>query len=187
MEKRYNHFYMQCNIRLITALVAVFMLVLGGIIPHKAQARISADEAGVKVGYIYNFMKFVEWPPNVIQQDYIVCVLGSNPFGQVIESLARKSIRDRSIRVVTDVALEQTQYCHVVFVSRSEAGRLMPVLLYLNRLPVLSISDIEGFSDKGGIIELVTVDKSKIAFRVSRSSAEHVGLHVSSKLLSMSR
>ena len=178
---------MQRNALLIAALAAVFLFTVSGIIPRTAQARISADEAEVKVSYIYNFMKFIEWPSGVVRQDYIVCVLGSNPFGSVIESLGRKAIRNRGIRVVTDISLAQTKYCHVVFVSRSEAGRLMPALLYLRRLPVLSISDIEGFSDKGGVIELMTDYNSEIMFRVSQSSAEHAGLHVSSKLLSMSR
>lgn len=175
------------NIRQIAAVVAVLLLAASAFVPHTVQARVSANEAAVKAGYIYNFMKFVEWPSEVVRQDYIVCMLGSNPFGSVIESLSRKTIRDRGIRVVTDVALDQTKYCHVVFVSRSEAGRLMPALLYLRRLPVLSISDIEGFSDKGGVIELVTGTNNEIAFRVSQSSAEYVGLRVSSKLLSMSR
>jgi hypothetical protein len=173
--------------RLIAVVAALCILAVGGTAPHTAQARVSADEAAVKVGYIYNFMKFVEWPASALRQDYIVCILGSNPFGNTIESLSSKTIRGRGIRVVTDVAPEQTKYCHVVFVSRSEAGRLMPALVRLRRLPVLSISDIEGFSDKGGIIELMSGANNEIDFRVSQSSAEYVGLHVSSKLLSMSR
>lgn len=179
---------MQCNIRLIAALVAALFLAVGGLAPPAAFARVSAAEATLKVGYIYNFMKFVDWPSKVVGQDYIVCILGSNPFGAIVESLDSKKIRERAIRVVTGITLEHAKYCHVVFVSRSEAGRLTPALIYLRRLPVLTISDIEGFSDKGGIIELITdYNNNEIGFRISRSSAENAGLQVSSKLLSMSK
>ncbi|MCH2547670.1 MAG: YfiR family protein [Alphaproteobacteria bacterium] len=171
----------------IAIVMMVIMLTLGATVPRPVQAKPSADEAAVKVGYIYNFMKFVEWPNVAGQQDYIVCVLGSNPFGQVINSLGNKTIRNRGIRVVTDVPLEQTKYCHVVFVSRSESGRLMPALLRMRRLPLLTISDIEGFSDKGGVIELISGSNNDISFRVSQKTALDIGLHVSSKLLSMSR
>lgn len=177
---------MHKNRKLIAALAAG--VVLAAITPApQALARTAADEAAVKVGYIYNFMKFVQWPAGSVKQDYIVCVLGSNPFGATVESLGSKTIHGRGIRVVTEVQLEQTKYCHVVFVSRSEAGRLMPSLLRLRRLPLLTISDIEGFSARGGIIELSTGRAGEISFRVSQQSAEDVGLRVSSKLLSMSR
>ena len=178
---------MQSTLRHITAVIAVGFFALSSVCARPVHARTAIDESAVMVGYIYNFMKFVDWPDNFIKQDYIVCILGSNPFGTTVKSLGAKTIRNRRIRVVTDVALEQTKYCHVVFVSRSESGRLMPALLRLRRLPVLSISDIEGFSDKGGVIELVPDGGNGIGFRVSQKSAMDVGLRVSSKLLSMSR
>jgi hypothetical protein len=171
------------HLKSIVALMAVCVLALAGGVPP---ARAAVDEAELKVGYIYNFMKFVEWPNEQSRRDFIVCVLGSNPFGPVIQSLAGKVIRNQGIRVVTEVPLEQTKYCQVVFVSRSEAGRLMPALLRLGQMPVLTISDIEGFSGKGGVIEFVDTGNA-IAFRISQKSAAQAGLHVSSKLLSMSR
>lgn len=175
------------NRKLIAAIALCGMFYAASPVVRGAYAITAADEAAVKVGYIYNFMKFVEWPEGSVAQDYIVCVLGSNPFGNVVNSLGGKTIRGRGVRVVNDVQLEQTKYCHVVFVSRSESGRLMPSLLRMRRLPLLTISDIEGFAAKGGVIELSTSRAGEISFRVSQQNAEDVGLRVSSKLLSMSR
>lgn len=176
-----------CNKWKRIAAIAAIMGISAASAISLAHARLATDEARVKVSYIYNFMKFVEWPETAISRNYIVCVLGSNPFGMALEGLSARTIRDKPIRVVTDVPLEQTRYCHVVFVSRSESGRLTPILLRLHRLPVLSISDIEGFADKGGVIELITGSGGDISFRVSPKSAEEAGLRVSSKLLSLGR
>lgn len=167
--------------------IALGSLSAAALLGGEAQAALSADEASVKAGYIFNFMKFVDWPPQFQTQTVNVCVLGSNPFGRVLESLSGKPIRNRPIRVVTDVPLGQVRYCHVVFVSRSEAGRLTNALLRLRQTPILTVSDIEGFSDHGGVIELLTGTNGEVAFRVSQKSAEEVGLRVSSKLLSLSR
>lgn len=177
---------MERKIRQIAAYFALAGLALGLATLLPATAR-AADEASVKAGYIFNFMKFVNWPQAAMSQQIIVCVLGSNPFGSVIETLNGREIRNSVIRVVTDVPLEQTKYCHVVFVSKSESGRLTPTLLRLRQMPILTVSDIEGFSGKGGIIELITGSDGDISFRVSQQSAEAVGLRVSSKLLSLSR
>lgn len=178
---------MKRKIRKIAATLTVAVLAMGLTVPVPADAQSSVDEASVKAGYLFNFMKFVSWPQAAVTQQFIVCVLGSNPFGSVIETLNGREIRSSVIRVVTDVPLEQTKYCHVVFVSKSESGRLMPTLLRLRQMPILTVSDIEGFSGKGGIIELMTSTDGDISFRVSQKSAEDVGLRVSSKLLSLSR
>lgn len=178
---------MRRKISRIAAFFVAAALAMGLTVPLSADARSAADEASVKASYLFNFMKFVSWPDSVVSQQVIVCVLGSNPFGSVIETLNGREIRNSIIRVVTDVPLEQTKYCHVVYVSRSESGRLMPTLLRLRQMPILTVSDIEGFSGKGGIIELITSKDGDVSFRVSQKSAEDVGLRVSSKLLSLSR
>lgn len=154
--------------------------------PH-VRAQEAMDEAMIKSAYIYNFMKFVEWPPEYDPVTFNLCLLGSNPFGSVIESLTGKTIRNHPIRVITNVPLSQAQYCHAVFVSRSEAGRLSGILLKLHEKPILTISDIEGFAERGGIIELMTSPRGDIDFRISQESAQRAHLRISSKLLSLSK
>lgn len=174
--------------RVLHWVVAVVAVVCSAtFVLHPAVSLATADESTVKAGYIYNFMKFVDWPPAYMSPAFNLCVLGDNPFGGVLQSLSGKMIQNRPIRVVTDVQLVQTKYCHVVFVSRSESGQLTNALLRLRMAPILTVSDIEGFADKGGVIELITGSAGDISFRVSQKSAQDVGLRVSSKLLSLSR
>lgn len=154
--------------------------------PH-ADARSVVDEARVRVSYIYNFMKFVAWPPLAVTDSLNFCILGTNPFGRSVFSLQGKEILQSRVKVFTDVSLEQTRYCHVVYVSMSEAPRLSSVLLRLSQRSILTVSDIEGFTDKGGIIQFLTSPQGEISFRVNNLRAEEAGLRISSKLLSLSR
>ncbi|MGB1540012.1 MAG: YfiR family protein [Rickettsiales bacterium] len=174
-------------IRHIAVYAALVTAGVGVISAPSSVRAFTLDEAQVKAGYIYNFMKFVDWPPEYLTQTFNLCVLGSNPFGKVLDRFTGKSIRNRPIRVVIDVPLAQTRYCHVVFVSRSESGRLTNALLRLRQTPILTISDIEGFANKGGVIELFTTGGGDVAFRISQKSAQEVGLRVSSKLLTLSK
>ncbi len=162
-------------------------VVLYGVVPSAYARTAPTSEAAIKSGYVFNFIKFVEWPSAQDGQMFNVCLLGSDPFANALESLNGKAVRGRPIRVVEDVSLAHTRYCHVVFVSRSESGRLTNALLRLRQAPILTISDIAGFADKGGVIELMTSPSGEIGFRVSKKSADDVGLRVSSKLLSLSR
>lgn len=67
-------------------------------------------EYGVKAAFIYNIMKFVEWPQiKKAQADekektttaMIIGILGDNPFGTVFEPILSKTIQKREISVIT--------------------------------------------------------------------------------------
>lgn len=152
-----------------------------------ALARPVVDEARVKVGYIYNFMKFVSWPPLAVNESLNFCILGTNPFGRSALSLNGKEIMQTRVRVFSNVSMDQARHCHVVYVGMSEAPRLSSVMLRLSQRSILTISDIEGFTDKGGIIQFLASPQGEISFRVNNRSAEDAGLRISSKLLSLSR
>src|ERR1700741_1148752 len=48
----------------------------------------SATEYQVKAAFLYNFAKFVDWPPNAFpnpKQTFDICVYGHDPFGSALE------------------------------------------------------------------------------------------------------
>lgn len=177
MKKLFSHLS-------IAAAIAVMGITLVSPITH---AQAVTNESAIKVKYLANFMMYVDWPKEYVTQNFIVCVLGTNPFGKEMDVLNGQVVKGRSIRVITDVPLAQARYCNMVFVSRSESGRLSGALLNLRQSPILTVSDIDGFADKGGVIEMFSTSDGSIAFRVSQKSAQDVGLQVSSNLMRLSK
>ncbi len=66
-------------------------------------------EYDVKAAFIYNFMKFIEWPANKkAEQDkkqnkpvpMTIGILGNNPFGESFKPLLGKTIQNRTIQLV---------------------------------------------------------------------------------------
>ncbi|MCX5637000.1 MAG: YfiR family protein, partial [Planctomycetota bacterium] len=55
-----------------------------------------------------------------------------------------------------------------------------------NTSPVLTISEMEGFIEKGGMINFIT-EESKVRFEINDSAAKKSGLQISSKLLSLAK
>ena len=72
----------------------------------------------------------------------------------------------------------------MAFVSESEQRRLSPILAGLESHHVLSIGDMEGFAEQGGIIGLTKVD-GKVRFAINVDAAQRAGLTISSKLLKL--
>ena len=78
--------------------------------------------------------------------------------------------------------IEQLTDTQILFISRSERGRLGPILATLKGRSILTVSDLEDFAQDGGVICFVLVD-NKIRLRVNLDAAKQAGLTLSSKLL----
>jgi hypothetical protein len=78
--------------------------------------------------------------------------------------------------------LAEAEGCHILFISRSERGRIPQILQDLGTAPVLTVADTDGFLDDGGIINF-RLEGSKVRFEINQQAAERVGIKISSKLL----
>ena len=142
-------------------------------------------EAKVKVAYVYNFPKFVEWPGDEVGPPtgpIRLCVIGSDPIRTMLGELSVRKVRNRSIEVVHLRDTGALGPCHLLWVGRSEAPQLEQVLLAARRRPVLTVSDIPDFARRGGMIGFVT-EANRVRVEINPARARQSGLTVSARLL----
>jgi hypothetical protein len=143
----------------------------------------------VKAAFIYNFAKFVEWPASSFDSATAplrLCVLGSNPLYADLQNIvAEKRIGSRSLQVRRVEAVE-IKDCHVLFLGSVESYRLQQALQAAQGTGVLTIGDVAGFLDQGGMINFV-FDQNRIRFEVNLKAAQGAHLQLSSKLLSLAK
>jgi hypothetical protein len=149
-----------------------------------------SPEYAVKAAFIYNFAKFVEWPPGALPSGgstFNVCVLGQDPFGEVLDStVAGKAIGGRMLAVERVASPSDAASCSIVFIGASEAANLARVLGRLQGTPVLTVGDLDRFADRGGMIGLF-VENSRVRFAINTNAAERAHLRISSALLNLAR
>lgn len=143
-------------------------------------------EYQVKAVYLYNFGRFVDWSatlPAAKGDSFAVCVMGQDPFGRTLDStLAGELIDERKVVAKRISRPQDAATCQVLFISSSEDGRLKDILPLLDKLKVLTVSDMPRFSERGGMIQFV-LEKDKIRFEVNLTNTERAGLNLSSELL----
>lgn len=152
-------------------------------------SRAGADSVGNKYtlisAYIYNFTQMTSWPSSALRDTFTVCVVGSDPFDSNLDPLETRKVNDARIvvkhRSATDGDLAA---CNVLYVAGSERGKLQDILKPLKSVPVLTMSDIGGFSNSGGMIEF-KLEEGKINIWVALSQVRVTGLSISSKLLNL--
>lgn len=145
-------------------------------------------EYKLKAALIYKLSKFVEWPdPLEAGQNgaFGICVLGEDPFGKALDALEARKTGGQPIRVYRFAQSEALdRRCRVVFISESKRPFLRPILQKLRRLPILSLSDMSGFAEQGGIMQFAR-GKKQIGFKINLQSARQAGLEIAAPLLEL--
>ena len=146
-------------------------------------------EYKVKAGYLYNFTKFVTWP-EIKGPTFNLCLLGSDPFGKVIDPIEEKSAFARPIKVIR---LDEAGFnsdstsiagCHIVYVSNANNlktvfGKMKP---YPNNTGILLVGSGEEFTAAGGMVGLINRD-GRIKLQINLQAIKQTGLKISAKLL----
>lgn len=142
-------------------------------------------EHRIKAAFLYNFSRFIDWPEELQHPDrFTICVLGIDPFGDAIDSLAGKAVHNRKLDILRLPGRAVAGECRIVYISDSESDRIDSILAPLEDRPVLTVSDSTAFAEKGGMIRLKLVN-NKVRFDINIDAAQRAGLNISSKLLSL--
>jgi YfiR/HmsC-like len=155
---------------------------------QSAQAASSAENE-IKAAFMYNFAKFVRWPAASFadpQAPLLVCALGEDGLGPALDTIDHKVAQGHELRVRHRIRLEDARSCHILFVAASERGRLPAILHALTGASVLTVSDIDGFAESGGIIGLYDVD-NKLQFSINAEQARAASLQINAQLLKLAR
>jgi len=147
-------------------------------------------EYPVKLAFLYNFTKFVEWPPGAYRDPgapLMICIVGHDPFSQDLEGeLRTRSVGDRPVDIRSLKPNDNLSACQIVFVPVTEKDRADRILKGLKGASALTVGETPGFAALGGIVNL-TVEGNKVHFEVNLLAAERAGLKISSKLLGIAK
>jgi hypothetical protein len=146
------------------------------------------SEYQIKSAFLFNFARFIEWPPKAFTNKSSPLIIGVLGNGSVQEDLA-KTVRDKKIEDHPLVmrALQTTSdatNCHIVFISNSEHARGPQLLEALKGLSVLTVGEMDRFTESGGMINFVKLG-TRVRFQINNDAATSAALKISSKLLSL--
>jgi hypothetical protein len=163
--------------------LTVLALALGAT-AARAQEGAGSVEYPVKAAFLYNFMRYVEWPERPAAE-MTVCILGQDPFGPAIDrALVGKAVGGRPVTVRRMATASTSPACAVLFVPASAMRDWAAARTRLGGEPVLTVGETRGFTDAGGVIGFV-VEANRLQFEVNQSAADAARLRLSSRLLGL--
>jgi hypothetical protein len=152
-----------------------------------APALAQPSEEAVKAAFIPKFARYVEWPAASMpgpRQPFMLCVVGRDPFGRLIDqAAASEAIGGHGVVVRRTASAEGTAGCHLAFVQGATGAETASLLLAFRGQPTLTITDARAGAQRGMVH--FTVSGGRVRFFIDEAGAAQRGLSISSRLLAL--
>lgn len=141
----------------------------------------------LKTVFIYNFSKYIQWPPESSSGSFEIGIVGETPLLKELQKMAEtRKVGNQQIEVKQYASVNDVENDHIVFVAMGSSAQLPDVIQKATNSPTLVITEKEGLVNQGSCINFSFAD-GKLIFEISRSNIESHALKVSSQLLTLGK
>lgn len=149
----------------------------------------------LKAAFLYNFAKFIQWPPSAFPSadaPLVIGVIGHNPFGNYLDPLQKYRVGSHQIQIQEFDDADQVRRgnCHVLFIGdRKRAANIVAELqtVHADVLTVTDEVDTDSFQSDGAVINLVTTANRTVHFEINVDAARRAELKINSSLLNLAK
>ena len=161
-------------------------LLTAGLLPPRPVVAAAPTEQQVKAVFVFNFSHFVEWPASAYTaptEPFVIGVLGSDALAaQLNEAVRGERIDAHPLLVRQFRSVEEIVPCRILFIGQSEGAQLDRILAAVDGHPTLTVSDLDGSSQRGVMIQFFNAN-NRVRLRINVDSVRAAGLTISSNLL----
>ncbi|MGB8225880.1 MAG: YfiR family protein [Sedimentisphaerales bacterium] len=190
-------------VKIKTYIFAVVFLVL--LLAAQSRAESSSNrEYQIKAAFLYNFLMFVDWPPEKMggsADPIIIGIMGNDPFENAFEPIKDKQVNNRSVIVKRfkgleelkksseaerNKAIEDIEKCHLLYICRSEQAVMNEITALIKDSNVLMVGSMGKFLESNGMINFV-LEEDKVRFEINLTAARQAKLQIRSQLLRLAK
>ncbi len=148
----------------------------------------SSEEYRLKLAFLYNFAKFVEWPADSFsspQAPLNICIVGRDPFDSELEQqVSERSANGHPYSTLRLRTSDDLSGCHIVFLPAASDGALPAILMRLRDSGALIVGESPGFASRGGTVNF-RIEGTRLRFEVNLQAAQRGRSRISSRLLAL--
>jgi len=202
-EKLYKHHRMRSKICIFVVLVLILLAMPTTQVVEAAENK----EYQIKAAFLYNFIKFVDWPKEKmsdVNEPIVVGIIGKDPFGNAIDIITGEHVKDKKLVVRwfnsfedskksdeknkpgVHREIEAIRKCHLLFFCSSEKNDIEEIMKPLKGSHVLTVGDMNGFLESGGVINFI-IENKKVRFEINIPAAKRAGLEIRAQLLRLAK
>jgi|GEM_PF-5858841 len=152
------------------------------------------DESAIKAEWVYTLIPYIRWIERP-HKELTICTIGREPVHSRLEEIVRREelrAKEEKAKMPPVIHIEKKNYesdfkdCHMLYVSTSENNKLSNILEKVEGKQILTVSSLNDFADKGGIIEFV-ISSDGVVVRINEKPAEKEKIVIDSDLLGFAK
>ena len=188
-------------------LVMTFSIGLLAVVLVRPLLAAQSEEMQLKSAFLYNFIKFVDWPQKKFEDSnsaVIIGVIAKDPLGDAFKPLIGKKVKNRTVVVkhltgFDDLNQSRKQNnsepneiaaslreCHLLFICSAENRNISKIIDSIKDCNVLIVGEQTGFLETGGMINFL-IENNKVRFEINLDAAEKEELKMNSQLLQLAK
>lgn len=160
------------------------VLLQSGFLATPATAAVISEHQ-VKAAFIYNFTKFVSWPPEsfaALSDPIVLGVVGESRVALELSAIVKnRKVEGRELIVKTVASAAEARAAHLLFVPAVEERRFMRMKDELSSSALLVVSDAETCAQMQVSICFIQ-QGDKLRFTIEPDVSQHSRLKISSHL-----
>lgn len=136
--------------------------------------------------YVYNFIKYIEWPEESKKGDFIIAIIGNSPISAELKTLAAtKKANGQTIVIKQFATVAEVDRCQILYISAGKSSVLKEAIEKTKNMSALMIAEREGLAKKGAGINFVTLEDDTLKFEVNKKVIEAHNLKIPKVLFSL--
>ena len=179
-QKNISKISLACRSYVLTFIVLSFFL-----ISDLPAVEKGFPEAKIKTAYLYNFLRFVEWPTDITNRAHL-CVVGhKEEYHDSLQSLTSLTINNEYVTVKEfneGNGLQDLTNCRIIFVTTEASHRQKIVVNTVRGKNTLTVGESAGFASHGGMINFIERD-DRINFEVNLNAVSETDIKITSRIL----
>lgn len=147
-----------------------------------------SDEANARIKsiYIYNFTKYIEWPDNYKEGNFVIGFLGSNSalLSELSKMSETKKVGNQDIQIRNITTIDNSDKFNIIYILTDNSTQLSEVLTKVKGKSTLIVTEKPGLAKQGSGINFVIVE-NKQKIELNKSNIEKYKLKIASTLVNM--
>lgn len=166
-----------------TRLRIAILFTLFALMPLMSFAQLAKHQAL----YLYNFTRYIEWPADYREGNFIIGVIGtgSEVAGELKDIASKRKVGAQTLEVMEFSSAADIKKCHILFVPKGKMGKFDQITAKALNYNTLIVTEASS-TPTNSSINLV-FDGVKLKYDVNRESAAAAGLKLSDKLIAVSQ
>lgn len=159
--------------------------ILIGLIITGLSIQANSDLPKSQALFIYNFLRYIEWPDDNVNNEYVIGVMGKpDVYKSLQEVTANRNVGGKKIKIVSCNTIQELLKCQIVFIPQEKNNYLSEINKKTQGTSCLTVYENLGKQASLASIDLINIE-GKLSYKINHEIAKKQKVVISNVLINM--